>query len=108
MRARSLDQQATRSGAFARRAGIVTLSAVLVAAPLAAAVPANAAPDFPITSVAFDNTALMYGGESKASFNGDPALTRIDDQYVCQYQYKNGEPSEYSPTTPSYGVDAPV
>jgi len=108
MRARSLDQQATRSGAFARRAGIVTLAAALVAVPLAAAVPANAAPDFPITSVAFDNTALMYGGESKASFNGDPALTRIDDQYICQYQYKNGEPSEYSPTTPSYGVDAPV
>ena len=109
MRNRSLDRQATRSAAFARRAGIVTVAAALVAVPLAAAAPANAAPGpFPITSVAFDNTALMYGGQSQATFNGDPALTSIDDVYICVYEYNNGVPTEYNSDTPSYGVDAPL
>jgi len=110
MHARSSDHSATRSGAIARRAGIVTLAAALVAVPLAAAAPASAAPvePFPITSVAFDNTALMYGDESQASFNGDPSMTRVSDTYICVYEYRNGEPSEYSQATPSYGVDAPL
>ena len=83
MRARSLDHSATRSGAFARRAGIVTLAAALVAVPLAAAAPATAATADYITSVAFPVATLSGGQQTLAYFNGDTALTEVPSPGVC-------------------------
>ena len=101
MRARSLDQQATRSGAFARRAGIVTLSAVLVAAPLAGAAPANAATSDYITSVAFPVTTLSGGEQTNAYFNGDTASTQVVSPGTCTATFLDGAVLDYTLLDPA-------
>jgi hypothetical protein len=90
MRARSLDHAATRSGAFARRAGIVTLAAALVAVPVFATAPAYAAVGDYITAAAFPVTTLSGGQQTNAYFNGNTALTSVASPGVCQTVFIDG------------------
>lgn len=101
MRNRSLDRQATRSAAFARRAGIVTAAAALVAVPLAAAAPANAATSDYITAVAFPVTILSGGEQTNAYFNGDTALTSVASPGVCSAVFLDGAVADYTYTDPA-------
>jgi hypothetical protein len=90
MRARSFDHSATRSGAFARRAGIVTLAAALVAVPVFTTAPAYAAIGDYITAAAFPVATLSGGQQTSAYFNGDTSLTSVASPGVCQTVFIDG------------------
>ena len=111
MNIRPLDRTANRSGVIARRASVVALAAAVVIAPVFAAAPAFAVieePVFPITSITFPDTELVYGEETQSYFNGDPALTQVDDYQICTFDYINGEPHEFNQAQPSYSAVAPL
>ena len=101
MRARSLDHTATRSGAFARRAGAVALAAAVVAAPFAAAAPASAATADSITSVAFPEATVSGGQQAFAYFNGDPALTEVPASGVCSATFNGDTILDYTYVSPA-------
>ena len=111
MNIRPLDRTANRSGVISRRASAVALAAAVVIAPVFAAAPAFAAvvdPVFPITSVTFPDTELVYGEETQAYFNGDTALTQVDDYPICTFDYINGEPHRFNQTEPNLSSRAPL
>jgi hypothetical protein len=110
MRPRSLDHSATRSGVFARRAGVVTLAAALVAAPVFATAPAYAAVGDYITAAAFPSATLSGGERIDAFFNGDASLTSVASPGVCQTVFIDGAPvddANYSdPTSTQLSYDS--
>ena len=111
MNIRPRDRSANSSGVIARRASVVALAAAVVIAPVFAAAPAFAVieePVFPITSVTFPDTELVYGEETQSYFNGDPALKQVDDYQICTFDYINGEPHRFNQTQPSYSAVAPL
>lgn len=102
MRARSSDHSATRSGAIARRAGIVTLAAALVAVPVLASAPAYAATTDYITSVAFPVTTVSDGETVDGYFNGDTALTEVETEGVCSATFNGAEILDYTYVSTAY------
>lgn len=110
MSIRSLDHTANRSGVIARRASVVALAAAVVIAPVFAAAPAIAepVPAFPITSITFDDTELVYGEETQGYFNGARGLTQLDDVLVCEFEYVNGEPHKFNGATATTSASAPL
>jgi hypothetical protein len=110
MRPRSLDHSATRSGVLARRAGVVTLAAALVAAPVFATAPAYAAVGDYITAAAFPSATLSGGERIDAFFNGDSSLTSVASPGVCQTVFIDGaavDDANYSdPTSTQLSYDS--
>ena len=106
MRVRSLDHSATRSGAFARRAGIVTLAAALVAVPLAAAAPANAAAAV-VTGAGFSEATVTTTGVAQGVFYDSADQFFASGFDACMFEYNDGTPLASNSVTPIATATAP-
>ena len=88
------------------RFAAVALAAAVVAVPLFAAAPANAAADV-VTSVRFGSETVTEGfGVAQGSFNNSNTFV-LPGFDACTFEYKNGTPLESNSTAPVAEAYAP-